>query len=139
MRTDPETELSFEEVGDERTVGVHFDAIEAGVGDHDGGDAPDNGIIVGRHVDAEQLMEACYRVVLVDAVRRTPVADEVLRACRHAALPSDERSAEAAVRWDLALESGDDGRHLLDELGVPAEALVASAPPCIPTNLLKHM
>ena len=59
-----------------------------------------------------------------------------LRPCRHVALPGgDEGGAPAAVRRDLALQPGDDGRHPLHQLGVLAEALVAPAPPWVPADL----
>ena len=131
----PEAELLLEEVGDEEVVGVHLDPVPARVGDHDGGDAPDDGVVVGRHVDAEQLVEGGHRVVLVDALGRAAVADVVLGARRHVALPGDEGRAPAAARRDLALQPGDDGRHLLHQLGVLAEALVAPAPPRVSAHL----
>lgn len=103
--TNPEPEFRFEEVGDERTVGVHLDPIEAGERDHDSGDTTDDGVVVGRHVDAEQLVEGGHRVVLVDAIGRAAIANVVLRACRDIALPGDGRSSKASVRRNLSLEA----------------------------------
>lgn len=54
--TDPESKRVLEEIGDEATISMHLDAVPARVGDHHGGDASDDGVIVGRHVDAEQSM-----------------------------------------------------------------------------------
>ena len=133
--TYPKSELVLEEVGNKEAVGVHLDPVPAGERDHHGGDAPDDGAVVGRHVDGEQLVEGGHRVVLVDAPGRAAVADVVLGARRHVALPGDEGRAPAAARRDLALQPGDDGRHLLHQLGVLAEALVAPAPPWVPADL----
>jgi hypothetical protein len=47
----PEVHPFLEDLGDEELVLVHLDAVPAGVGDHDGGDALDDGVVVGRHVD----------------------------------------------------------------------------------------
>ena len=135
-QTHPESVLFLEEVSDEEAIVVHLDPVPARVGDHHGGDAPDDGAVVGRHVDGEQLVEGGHRVVLVDAPGRAAVADVVLGARRHVALPGgDEGGAPAAARRDLALQPGDDGRHLLHQLGVLAEALVAPAPPWVPADL----
>jgi hypothetical protein len=73
-----EVEPALEEVGDEVVVGVHLDAIPAGVGDHDRGDALPERVQVGGHVDAHQALPVDDGVVLVDAVMRATVADEVL-------------------------------------------------------------
>ena len=131
----PKSELVLEEVGDKEVVGVHLDPVPARVRDHDGGDALDDGAVVGRHVDAKQLVEGGHRVVLVDALGRAAVADVVLGARRHVALPGDERRALPAAGGDLALEPRDDGGHVLHHLRVLAEALVAPAPPRVSAHL----
>ena len=87
----PEAELLLEEVGDEEVVGVHLDPVPARVGDHDGGDAPDDGVVVGRHVDAEQLVEGGHRVVLVDALGRATNGAPRCAARRRTARPAGRR------------------------------------------------
>ena len=134
-QTHPESVLFLEEVSDEEAIVVHLDPVPARVGDHHGGDAPDDGAVVGRHVDGEQLVEGGHRVVLVDAPGRAAVADVVLGARRHVALPGDERRARAAAGGHLALEPRDDGGHVLHHLRVLAEALVAPAPPRVSAHL----
>ena len=57
------------------------------------GDALDDGAVVGRHVDAKQLVEGGHRVVLVDPPGGATVANVVLRARSHVALAGDERGA----------------------------------------------
>ena len=91
--TYPKSELVLEEVGNKEAVGVHLDPVPARVRDHDGGDALDDGAVVGRHVDAKQLVEGGHRVVLVDPPGGATVADVVLRARSHVALAGDERGA----------------------------------------------
>lgn len=133
--SNPEPKFCLEEVSDKRLVGMHLDAVKAGEGDHDSGNPPDDGIIVRRHVDAEQLVESGHCVVLVDAISCSAIADVVLRACGDIVLPGDERCSKATVCRDLSLETGYDGCHLLDEIVVFAEALVTSAPPRVSTHL----
>ncbi|CAA7394742.1 unnamed protein product [Spirodela intermedia] len=65
----------LKEVGDEEAIGVHLDPVPAGEGDHHRGDSPGDGVVVGRHVDAEQAVEVDDCVVLVDALLRPAVAD----------------------------------------------------------------
>jgi hypothetical protein len=133
--TNPEPKFGLEKVSDKRLVGVHLDPVKAGEGDHDSGDASDDGVVVRWHVDVEQLVEGGHRVVLIDAVGRAAIADVVLRACSDVVLPGNERCSKATIYWDLSLETGYDGCHLLDELVVFAEALVTSAPPRVSTHL----
>jgi len=78
-----EVEPALEEARDEVVIGVHLEPVPAGVGDHDGGDALTERVQVGRHVDAHQTVAVDDGVVLVDAVLRATVADEVLGARRH--------------------------------------------------------
>jgi hypothetical protein len=52
--------------------------------------------------------------------------------------PSDVGRAEAATHRDLALEAGDDGGHVLHQLWVLAEALVAPTPPRVSAHLHKN-
>ena len=134
-QTHPESELFLEEVSDEEVMGVHLNPVPGRVGDHHGGDAPDDGVVVGRHVDGEQLVEGGDGVVGVDAAGGAAVANVVLGARRHVPLPGDERRALAAAGGDLALEPRDDGGHVLHELWALAEALVAPAPPRVSAHL----
>ena len=90
-QTHPESVLFLEEVSDEEAIVVHLDPVPARVGDHHGGDAPDDGVVVGRHVDGEQLVEGGGGVVGVDAAGGATVADVVLGARRHVPRPGDER------------------------------------------------
>ena len=105
----PKSELVLEEVGNKEAVGVHLDPVPVGERDHHGGDAPDDGAVVGRHVDGEQLVEGGDGVVGVDAAGVAAVANVVLGARRHVPLPGDERRALTAAGGDLALEPRDDG------------------------------
>jgi hypothetical protein len=120
-------------------IGVHLGPVPTGVGDHHGGDPPDDGVVVGRHVNGEQLVEGGGGVVGVDAAGGAAVADVVLGARRHVPPPGDERRALAAAGRDLALEPRDDGGHAPHELGVLAEALVAPAPSRVPADLHAQM
>ena len=101
----PKSELVLEEVGDKEAVGVHLDPVPARVRDHDGGDALDDGAVVGRHVDAKQLVEGGHCVVLVDSPGGAAISDVVLRARSHVVLAGDERGASAAARRDFSLEA----------------------------------
>jgi len=57
------------------------------------GDALDDGAVVGRHVDAKQLVEGGHCVVLVDSPGGAAISDVVLRARSHVVLAGDERGA----------------------------------------------
>lgn len=89
----PEAELVLEEAGDEVAVGVHLPPVPARVGDHNGGDALDDRLIVPRHVDAQQLVEVSNGVALVHAVLGAPVPHEMLGAGRHL-LPGEPATME---------------------------------------------
>jgi hypothetical protein len=133
----PEVHLVLERVGDEELVLVHLHPVEAGVGDHDGGDALDDGVVVGRHVDAHQVVEAQHRVVLVDSALRAAVADEVLGAPGHLLGPADEGDALGVLRGHVALQPGHHaGGHQLHKPRVLAVALVAPAPPRVTAHLM---
>jgi hypothetical protein len=133
--TCPEAEPVLEVVGDEEVVGVHLDAVPAGEGDHDGGDAPYDGVVVGRHVDGHEVVEGRDRVALVDALGGAAVADVVLGAGRDVAVARGDVGPAGVGRVrDLALEPGDDGGHVAHHLRVLAEALVAPAPPRVPAH-----
>ncbi|WVZ60556.1 hypothetical protein U9M48_010562 [Paspalum notatum var. saurae] len=123
-------------VGDEELVLVHLDPVPAGVGDHDGGDALDDGVVVGRHVDPHQVVEVEQRVVLVDALVRAAVAHEVLGAPGHLLGPAHERHALGVLRGDVALQARHyAGGHELHQPRVLAVALVAPAPPRVTAHL----
>ena len=79
----PELEGVLEVTGDELAIGVHFAAVPAGVGDHDGGDALDDGVVIGRHVNAEQSVEINHCVVLIYALVCASIAHKVLCTSRH--------------------------------------------------------
>jgi hypothetical protein len=118
---------------------VHLDPVPAGVGDHDGGYAVDDGVVVGRHVDPHEVVEAQHRVVLVDAPGGAAVADEVLGAPGHLLGPADEGDALGVLRWDVALQAGHHvGGHELHQPRVLAEALVAPTPPRVTAHLRMH-
>lgn len=75
--------LFFEKSGDKVAICVHLDAVPTGVGDHERRHAFDDGIVVCRHVDAEELMPCCYCVVLVYAFGCSTVPYVVLSARCH--------------------------------------------------------
>jgi hypothetical protein len=132
----PEVHPFLEDLGDEELVLVHLDAVPAGVGDHDGGDTLDDGVVVGRHVDTHEVVEVHHRVVLVDPALRPAVADVVLGAPGHVLGPGHGGDALGVPTGDVALQSGHHGRrHQLHQLRVLAEALVAPAPSRITANL----
>lgn len=74
----PEFKLVLEETSDEITIGMHFDPVPAGVGDHDSGDTLCNGVIVSRHMDAEKSLAVNNSVILVDALLGPAITNKVL-------------------------------------------------------------
>lgn len=154
--TDPESKRVLEEIGDEATISMHLDAVPARVGDHHGGDASDDGVIVGRHVDAEQSMQVDDGVVLVDSFVRSTITNVVLRTGCHVLpappvvhppldqcpnkeymnLPSGEKGDSfAGIRRNSSLQAVNYLRHLFDHFGVFAVTLVAASPSRISTDL----
>lgn len=87
----------FEEAGDEIAVGMHLHTIPARVGDHDRADAFVDCVVVGRHVNAHQVILAGQCVVLVDASRGSSVADVVLRTS-HNILSAEHMDNSATVK-----------------------------------------
>lgn len=78
MHSYPEIKSILEKIGDEVMVSMHLHPIPARVRNHDCCHTFDDGVIVTKHVNAQQAMPINHSVVLIDAPSSPTISHKVL-------------------------------------------------------------